>query len=150
MNDIVADMQAHHELRVREELNRKPINVRSFSELKRLSDLTGSLATKYLREIDLTIKTERDQRIAAARAGPVFRGRDIVEVCAPVMVWNNAMSPRPPVGLQGRVVRMVKQCIPECDDQIGLVQVSFPPGPLGYKGRGNVNYYVPNVVLRKV
>lgn len=137
-------MQNMRDQTIRDELN-APISEmgsRDLLYLRRLCDRSTptALMIETLGEVNKVIA----DRLAARRDGPTFAPKTRVMVTAIDFSHNPACSAPLPIGVVGRVVEMIE---PENDEQIGLVQVRFPPKPLGYSGQAHVSYVVPNTCL---
>lgn len=144
--EFFAGMLKMSDMRIQRMLDEQPLDECGWRDLEYLETLCGGhTQTPLMVETAAAIVKERADRLTAAQNGPAFAPKTYVEVIAVNKLHNRATSAPLPIGIRGRVVGMV---VPENDAQVGLVQVRFPPKPLGYSGREHVNYYVPNVCLK--
>jgi hypothetical protein len=122
--------------------------------------LTGR-ATPFIAETADAVAKERADRLEAARNGPVFERGQVVTLTSLPLAHPQAGSPMPPLGIRGKVVRMLS---PDDDRSLGFVHVRFPAAALGYGVDGDeedvqaedidlddpssgMNYGIPNIHL---
>lgn len=130
--------------------------------IRELDDLAGRLAdrqTPYIAEMADAVAVERAARLEAARNGPTFERGDLVRVTSTPLAHPLVMSAAPGPGMLCRVLGRARDL---GDQTLGMFNVRFPPGILGYEGSSDIDdvdiedrstgidMYVPNVNLEIV
>lgn len=122
-------------------------------ELDELAEKLVDRQTPYIAEMADAVAAERKARLDAAREGPTFERGDLVRVTSTPLAHPLVMSAAPTPGMLGRVVGRARDL---GDQTLGMFNVRFPPGALGYEGSSEIedvdlddrssgiDMYVPN------